>query len=144
MRAVAAFALLPGIACVRRAPLPPSAPSVRLTMREYGFEGVPATLEAGPVVFRAHNRGRLSHEIVLVPLPRGLPGGLAQAVRSKTHRAATVIALLAPRPPGSGITFASHLSRGRYGLVCFVRDPDSESHAVKGMTAEFEVMERLR
>jgi hypothetical protein len=45
------------------------------------------------------------------------------------------------RPPGSTTSVAVDLAPGRYGLVCFLPDPDGQQHAQKGMSSEFRIPE---
>ena len=106
-------------------------------MREYSFQH-PAEIAPGRVVFRIHNAGAEPHSIVLVELPEELPP-LAEQLRSDTRRAVANLAQLPERPAGSRDTFAVDLVPGRYGMVCFVRDADGVSHALKGMTSELRV-----
>ena len=106
-------------------------------MKEYSFQH-PAEIAPGRAVFRIHNAGAEPHSIVLVELPEELPP-LAEQLRSDTRRAVANLAQLPERPAGSRDTFAVDLVPGRYGMVCFVRDADGVSHALKGMTSELRV-----
>ncbi len=132
-----------GIACASSsgAPLPPSPTTVVVEMREYAFDYKPPQA-AGRVVFEVHNRGRLHHDFVLVPLPPDMPP-VDEQLRGTTRRRLTLLANLPPRPPGSRTVFAVDLEPGRYALVCFVQDPDGQQHALKGMNAEFMIAARV-
>ena len=106
-------------------------------MREYAFEHLP-TAPSGRVVVQVENAGSLPHQMVLVKLPEDLPP-LAEQLRSETRQAVETLANLLDRPAGSRDTLAVDLDAGRYGLVCFLRDPDGVQHHAKGMSSEFRV-----
>lgn len=133
----AVVAALP--ACSERSgpPLPSPPQVVDLEMQEYRFALAPPT-EAGRVVLRVRNGGKLDHDLVLTELPEDLPPILEQ-LRGSTRRNATNLASLRPRKPGSRTAFAVDLAPGRYALICFLRDPDGQQHATKGMAVEFRV-----
>ena len=119
------------------APLPPPPERVDIAMTEYRFD-VTAQFHPGRMVFRAENRGTMDHSVTLVALPEDYPP-LDEQLRGDTRRGATTIAMLRRRPPGAKGTFAVDLGPGRYGIVCFVPDPDGTVHALKGMNFEFRV-----
>lgn len=98
----------------------------------------PATVPAGRQVFRITNRGATNHSLVLVSLPEDVPP-IVEQLRSDDRRGVPTFAKVPARPPGSDDIFAVDLPPGRYGLVCFVTDPDGVSHAAKGMASEFRV-----
>lgn len=118
-------------------PLPPAAQVVEVVMEEYRFVWTPPT-RPGRVVLRVRNGGRLAHDLVLAELPDDLPPILEQ-LRGDTRRNAQNIANLPPRRPGTRTAVAVDLRPGRYGLVCFVQDPDGQQHGRKGMAAEFRI-----
>jgi hypothetical protein len=106
-------------------------------MTEYRFDHLPEA-PAGRVVIRAHNAGSLPHSMVLVQLDEDLPP-LDQQLHSDTRRAVPTLAQVPAHPPGSSDTLAVDLTPGRYGFVCFVKDPDGVPHSLKGMSSEFRV-----
>ena len=106
-------------------------------MREYAFEHLP-TAPSGRVVVQVDNVGQRSHQMVLVKLPEDLPP-LAEQLRSETRQAVETLVNLLERPPGSRDLIAVDLDAGRYGLVCFLLDPDGVQHHAKGMSSEFRV-----
>ena len=115
----------------------PSAPaSLTVTMREYRFD-FNRPVPAGRVVLRVENSGTVQHQLALIKLDPDVPP-LEQQLRGGSRRAAPNIALIL-RQPGASRTLALDLSAGRYGMVCFLRAPDGEAHALKGMNAEFRV-----
>ena len=106
-------------------------------MREYGF-GYDRSVRPGRTVFRVRNTGRLSHELVLIPLPKNFPPIDVQ-LRSKKRQVIAPIAHLQPVQPGRSGTFAVDLAPGRYAMVSFVTDRNGMSEALKGMNSEFRV-----
>src|SRR5947209_6015962 len=137
----AVAALLLAVSCVApgRPPknLPPLPSTMDVTMREYRFDH-PPQVPAGRVVFRVHNAGSLTHELILVAVPEDVPP-IDQQLKSDTRVGVDTIATLRDRAPGSNGTFAADLTPGRYAFVCFLMDPDGVSHALKGMASQFRV-----
>ncbi len=122
------------------APLPVGAPEVVVTMDEYRFD-FSTPIPAGRVVFLVRNRGELPHRLTLVPLAEDLPP-LGEQLRGTTRQYIAPFAGISERAPvsqpGDSGMFAVDLVAGRrYGVICFVEDPDGQSHALKGMYAEF-------
>jgi len=109
---------------------------VTVVLREYRFK-LDKAVPAGRVVFRLRNAGRLEHRPALLPLADDLPP-LDQQLRGGQRAAIAPFAGTSTRPPGTTAAFAVDLAPGtRYGLICFIRDQDGVSHAVKGMNLEF-------
>ncbi|MDP8927597.1 MAG: hypothetical protein M3O70_03220 [Actinomycetota bacterium] len=116
--------------------LPPGPPVVTVTLTEYRFEYDP-NIPPGRVVFRFVNAGTVRHRPALIPLPESIP-----PIEEQLHgdqRVVTVpFAGIRGRDPGETGTFAVDLTADvRYALICFARDPNGESHALKGMASEF-------
>lgn len=105
-------------------------------MHEYRFE-VERPVPDGRVVLDVRNAGGVDHEMTLVKLPEDFPPIADQARGGPARNAPTVASLR--RRPGAVTTLAVDLSEGRYGVVCFVVDPDGVQHYRKGMAAEFTV-----
>jgi len=105
-------------------------------MREYGF--VPTgQFPAGQVVFMMKNKGKIMHSAALFALPEGLPP-LKEQLEGSQRRPIERFAGTPALPAGVGNSFVADLAPGqRYGLICFVSDPDGKSHALKGMFLEF-------
>lgn len=120
----------------RQVELPASPPEVEVTLREYRFD-LSQDVPAGRVVFRLRNVGSSPHRPALLPLGDELPP-LEQQLRSGDRAVVTPFAGTRTRVPGATGSFAVDLEPGaRYGLICFVRDEDGTSHALKGMHLEF-------
>ena len=137
-RALAALAAAGVAGSCQGSSLPASPEVVAVTMEDYRFT-VPEAVPSGRVVFRARNAGRLDHELVLVVLPEDFPITIDAQLNSDKRTAFPTRAYLPSRPPGASGTFATDLGRGRYAVICFVRDADGKEHARKGMSAEFRV-----
>lgn len=118
------------------APLPPQPSSVAVRLDEYRFGYDPA-VPAGRVIFEVDNEGTIDHQLILVRLPEELPGTLDDQLRSSTRQSAPTFISLPPLVPDQGTTFAADLGPGRYGMVCFLLDPEGTNHALKGMSSEF-------
>lgn len=116
--------------------LPPPPAEVTIILDEYQFRH-PRPVPAGRVVFRVVNQGALEHELTLVPLGDDVPP-VDEQIRSRNPRLVTPLARVPPRQPNQTGSFAADLAAGqRYGLVCYVRNPDGQNHASLGMSSEF-------
>lgn len=72
-----------------------------------------------------------------MPLGDDVPP-VAEQIRSGNPRIVTPLARVPPRQPDQTGSFGADLAAGqRYGLVCYVRNPDGQTHAALGMTSEF-------
>jgi hypothetical protein len=124
-----------------KAVLPNAAPVVVVTMRDYRFDYDP-TIPSGRVVFRLLNKGMVPHRPSLLPLPENLPP-IDKQLRGAKRRAVSPFAGVQDRRPGASGSFAVDLAAGRrYALVCYARDRDGSSHALKGMASEFRARPR--
>lgn len=138
--AVAPAIVILAAACTEKAasgrPVPPTPPVVQIALDEYEFR-YPEQVPGGRVVFRIANRGRLEHELTLVPLDADVPP-IAEQLRSGDRRVVRPIARVPPRRPGQNGSFAVDLApHERYAFVCYVRSPDGQAHASLGMGSEF-------
>lgn len=135
--AVAAAAMVLASCGPGRPPLPPPPAFVEVTMDEYRFKHE-GPVPTGRVVFGLRNVGNVDHELVLVPLPEDLPP-LRDQIRSDDRLALGTLAHPPPLTAGDAATFAVQITPGRYGLVCFLEDPDGIPHFRKGMHSELVV-----
>ncbi len=125
-----------------------------ITAVEYGYEGVPDTVEAGQVGFQLENGGEEVHEAVLFRINDGVEESAAELLQlpegEVESKASFVGAAFAA--PGDQASTVVDLEAGRYAFVCFVpvgttsmEDAFSEEgaggppHFTEGMVAEFEV-----
>jgi len=105
-------------------------------MDEYRFDHGP--IPRGRVVFHVVNRGHVAHRMSVVPLPEDLPPIEVQ-LHGDDRRALSTLAAVPDTQPGDSAEVAVDLGPGRYALICFITDPDGQSHALKGMASEFRI-----
>lgn len=120
-------------------------PTTEVTAVDYTYEGLPATMEAGPAAVNITNEGSEEHEIFILKLPEG-----------ETRSAEEILAGVDPdsdEPPGQfvGVAFAPpgessgtlvDLTPGRYIAACAIPvggGEDGPPHFSQGMHAEFSV-----
>ena len=111
---------------------------MRVGAREYSFSA-PARVSAGIVAFRLVNSGEEPHQAAVFRLSRGvtIPQALETFRRDPSGGAASK--LMAPAGgantvlPGRSQRLALRLPPGAYALFCFVRSPDGQLHAERGM-----------
>jgi hypothetical protein len=114
--------------------LPPRPTLLSVTMADLGFAHRPGA-NPGRVIVEARNDDTVAHQLVIVRLPDDMVGTLADQLRSETRRPAQTLQQ-SGFAPGERRAFAVDLPAGHYGFVCFVTDPDGESHARKGMASD--------
>lgn len=137
---LAGLAALPLVAAScgsQEPPLPRRPAAVDVSLREYRFDYKPP-MSSGRAVFRVRNDGKLTHELVLLPLPKDFPP-IEQQLGGKRRRSVGTLAFLKPLRPGKTGVFAVDLQPGRYAMVCFLNGSDGISHARKGMASEFRI-----
>lgn len=118
--------------------LPNSPTVVAVSLSEYRIVYEPV-VPSGRVVFRIKNKGRIEHQLTLLPLPDDLPP-FDQQLRGSERRFISPFAEVPSLQPGRTSAFAVDLVPGRrYALACFLIDPDGQSHALEGMSLEFRV-----
>ncbi len=115
-----------------------------LTAVDYGFEGIPQSVPAGPVTVTLTNEGAEEHQAVLVRLDDGVTP--EQYTAAAAEDAAAAYGMLegfggpSPLAPGETVSATSVLTPGTYLALCFIPSPsDGTAHAAKGMVAAFEV-----
>jgi len=130
-------ALILAAACGRRVTTNAAGPPiVSVSMREYSF-AYPRDIPNGLVQFRVRNAGRLPHRLDLEPIPADFPP-IREQLGGSNRRVLAPFAQTATLQPGESGRFAVELLNGqRYALLCLLRGPDGQSHAAKGMNAEF-------
>ena len=120
------------------AALPPKPAHQTIVMTEYRFDN-PPVVSVGRVIFQVRNAGQVDHKLEMVRLPDDFQGSLDAQLHSANRIAVQGRVSLPAQKPGETSVFAVDLSPGRYGLVCFLPDPDGRTHADKGMSAELDV-----
>lgn len=141
--AVAASGLL-AVACGgggRSGVLPPKPTIIDVRMRENVFDYNPV-IPSGRVVFRAVNVGSEAHRLTLLPLAADLPP-IDQQLHGDTRSPTAPFAGTLALRPGDTSSFAVDLAPGvRYALICFLVNPEGQSHALLGMNSEFRTPDR--
>ena len=122
---------------------------VPVTAKEYEFDGLPATLDAGATSFQLTNSGDEMHEIVIARKADGVTDSWDDilALPEEEAMAKVAIAGAAFAPIGATGYFATDLDAGDYVAVCFIPQGtksfedqlDAPPHMVLGMKHEFTV-----
>lgn len=95
---------------------------VEVTLADFAFKGLPATVKGEKVFFTATNAGPSEHELEVLG-----PGGKA------------VDEIEAHAPNSGPRTLAVRLKPGTYTVQCILRTAEGKSHAELGMTAKLQV-----
>ncbi len=109
---------------------------------EYSYQGVPATIAAGPAVFSFANKGVEDHEIGIVKAKPGVTAAQAIAkAKANPDDDSYVEQFLGAgyALKGDSIDLSVTLEPGLYGYGCFVEAADGTAHAAKGMIGTFTV-----
>lgn len=122
-----------------------SAEVVNIVLKEWSVLADKTTVRAGAITFRAENRGKEEHELVIFKTSHphdALP--LTQANEKVNEKAGgEVIGKIEPFPPGRGQEGTFTLSPGRYVLLCNIVEKEEngeiESHYEEGMHIDFTV-----
>lgn len=130
---------------------------VEVTARDYEFDGVPDSLDAGTTAFRLSNEGSEVHEILVVKVPDDLDEPAADFVDridamfegGQEEEAMGLIQMVTASfaPPGESDIGIGRLTEGNYIAVCFVPvgstsedvEADGPPHYHEGMITEFTV-----
>lgn len=125
---------------------------IDVTAREYQFEGIPETVEAGTTLFRFTNEGAELHELSVARIKgdESLEEILELPERQQESKVQFVTHGFAAQGQTS-VAYAKLGKAGTYGAVCFipvgatteeaVETTDGPPHVMEGMFAEFEVTE---
>lgn len=122
-----------------------------VTAAEYSFQGIPATLEAGPTSFDLRNAGTELHELVILKKKDGVTESYDEILaldeeegQSKVDRVAGAFAA-----QGDADYAVADLEPGDYLVACFIPvgltseeaapPENSPPHFTRGMKAEFKV-----
>lgn len=109
---------------------------------EYGYDGMPASLPAGPAVVHFTNTGEDNHEIGIIKIKPGISAADAIAKAkadpdddSYVERFLGGVMAL----PDESAEVAIKLDPGLYGYGCFLEDAEGTPHAEHGMIGTFTV-----
>lgn len=96
--------------------------AVEVTLVDFAFKGLPATVKGEKVFFTATNAGPAEHELEVLN-----PSGEA------------VDEIVAHAPNSGPKTLAVRLKPGTYTVQCILKTAEGKSHAELGMTAKLQV-----
>jgi hypothetical protein len=142
--------------------------TIEVTAVDYGFEGLPDTIEAGSKLSLTNSSDKEAHELVAILIPEGeerpveelisLPEEEIDAIFGSAEPATVILAAPGQTDqPGAVVGDGTITEPGRYAVVCFlpvggdpavVLDPNAEGppdtgdappHAAQGMFAELTV-----
>ena len=129
------------------------AKKVSVTAREYAFEGVPATIESGPVGFFFENAGSELHEMVVLRKNDDTKESFDELFlldQSEAEKKVTAMGGSFAFPGKKDVRLAD-LEPGEYAVVCFIpvgltpekaqaeEEPEGPPHVARGMKATFTV-----
>lgn len=120
---------------------------------DYAFQGVPGTVEAGPVGFFFENTGTELHEMVLLRKNDDTKESFEQIVKLPRDEGEKKVTALggAFAFPGKEDVRLVELEEGEYAMVCFIpvgstpdkaesdKEPEGPPHVTRGMLQEFKV-----
>ena len=112
---------------------------------DYGFEGVPETIEAGTVAFRFANESDAEeHEMIVIRKKDGVQLSWEELLELPEEEAEqnTEFTTAAFAPPGGDSGTFTELVPGDYAMLCFIPvggAEDGPPHFTQGMMAEFTV-----
>ena len=146
----AAFYVAPDVATARQRAVEFAAgqcgwATVDVTGVDYGFDGVPETLEAGAARFAFSNEGGEDHEMVLFRKNEGVTEPITDLLALPEEEAftkVTFVGVVPPLPPGQAGNAVAQLEPGSYAMLCALPvggGEDGPPHFTQGMVHEFTV-----
>lgn len=114
---------------------------IPVTAVDFGFEGIPSEVAAGPVSFELTNDGEAAHEMALFRLGEGveLDALLAAEEEPSDEEAQDIGFTFAAPGEGGAYLNAEELTPGTYAVVCFIPGPEGKAHHELGMKTTFTV-----
>lgn len=112
---------------------------VAVEAREYAFDNVPQTVEAGDTSFTLSNVGMEEHEMFVVKLAEDATFEEAIEAMGREGTVEEEVGGVRPIKPGEEGDFEAKLTPGDYGMVCALPGPEGQPHVVLGQRAEFVV-----
>jgi hypothetical protein len=109
---------------------------------EFSYQGVPASLPAGPAVFNFTNGGAVNHEFVVVQIKEGVSAAEATAKAKENLEDESFIEQFLGGVfalPGEHGNVSFKLVPGLYGYACSVEDESGVQHVKQGMIGTFTV-----
>ena len=137
---VAALVLVASACSGPNGPSPYSGPPIRIVGAEFSFDA-PRSLPPGDIPIEFENRGKSIHELVIVRLDEESPATL-EGLRREDIVESEIAGKVGPITTGEVERTRAELEPGRYGMACFVTDPEGKTtHAARGMVGGFVVEE---
>lgn len=129
------------------------AETVSVTGVEYAFEGAPAEVASGRVMFDFENAGQELHEMIVFKKKDGTTESFEEVLQLPEEEGQTKLedVTFAFAAPGGSDTNLAELEPGDYALVCFIpvgltlevaqsgEEPQGPPHFTQGMLYEFAV-----
>ncbi len=124
---------------------------VDATAVEYAFQGIPATMEAGPTSFDLRNSGKELHELALFKKKDGVTESFDEILELSEEEGQAKVEQVGNSfaAPGDTDYAVVDLEEGEYVALCFVPvgttseesapPEDAPPHFTRGMKTEFEV-----
>jgi uncharacterized cupredoxin-like copper-binding protein len=121
-----------------------------VTMVDYGYEGVPDTVDAGQAVFAVTNSGEEGHELILFRRADGVEESWEEILELDDDEAMQRVEFVAAAfaPAGEDGSATAELQAGEHAMVCFIpvgtdasgtESGDGPPHFTEGMIATFTV-----
>jgi hypothetical protein len=121
---------------------------VAVTAVDYGYEGVPETIEAGTAIFTVSNEGAEGHELILFRRNDGVEESFEELLEMDDAMEFVEFTGAAFAPAGETSSAAADLRAGDYVMVCFIpvgsdasaeQVGDGPPHFAEGMWTSFSV-----
>jgi hypothetical protein len=121
---------------------------VAVTAVDYGYEGVPETIDAGTAIFTMTNEGEEGHEMILFRRNDGVEESFEELLEMDDAMEFVEFAAAAFAPAGETSSAAADLRAGDYVMVCFIpvgsdayadETGDGPPHFEEGMWTSFSV-----
>jgi hypothetical protein len=109
---------------------------------DFRYEGVPASIAAGPAIFSFANSGSEDHELGVVKVKEGFTFDQVVALTKADPEDESYVDRFigaAYAKPGEGTDLSVKLEPGLYGFACFVEDAQGTPHFNHGMYGSFTV-----
>jgi hypothetical protein len=121
--------------------------TVEMSVNEFAFGFRREDVTTGKIALHVTNAGKQTHEVPLIKLTEGfdLDAAIQTAAESGEGFGGDleIVGRIEIKPgTENNMVLLNDLEPGRYALVCFfpdTEDPEQTPHALKGMTAEFEL-----
>jgi uncharacterized cupredoxin-like copper-binding protein len=121
-------------------------PLIEVTLVDYAFEGIPASVATGKTAFSLTNTGTEAHEMAIARIKTDTPVDVLLESERRAEREVQFVGRGFAEPGEVGSALVDFKKPGRYVAVCFVpqgttvdAEGDGPPHFTQGMVTEFEV-----